>query len=311
MKTISVVIPNYNGIDLLEKNIPPLIEALVFAKTRWEIIVVDDASTDLSVSFVKTKYSDIIVLSNEKNMGFAETINRGIFLAQNDIVMALNTDVTVDKNVFEKILPRFNDFDVFAVTPNIIDPRNGYNQAIYRLKPGFCWFTDRCVQLAKIDSRQEVPLFFSSGGSSCYDRQKLLQLGGFDPIYKPFYVEDVDLSYRAWKAGWRCVLEPGCSVLHEANTTISKYNKRRKIKFIAAKNKIIFLWLNISDVKLVFLYILFFLPSLVWDIVSFRKYKLIGTFMAFCHLPEVVRARRKRKALFLVKDFEIIKRVSL
>ena len=294
MKSVSVVIPNYNGIDLLKNNIPPLIEALAYAELRWEIIIVDDASTDLSVDFIKRNYSDIVVLINEYNMGFAETINRGIFSAQYDIVMALNNDVTVEKNVFEMLLPRFADPDVFAVTPNIIDPRSGYNQAIWRLKPGFCWYTDCCMQLPEIDYHQEIPLFFSSGGSTCYDRHKLLQLGSFDPIYKPFYYEDVDLSYRAWKAGWKCVLEPGCSVLHKPNTTIKKYNKKRKIKFLAAKNKVIFLWLNISDQKLIFLYILFFIPSLIWDILTFRKYKFIGTFMAFRILPEIFRSEKTK-----------------
>lgn len=312
LKSVSVVIPTYNGLELLKKNLPQLIDALRHSGVEWEIIVVDDASTDASVDFLHEKFPCVSVFRNEMNQGFAETINRGISAARHEIVMALNNDVVVEKDLFDKLLPRFADPDVFAVTPNIIDPRNGSNQAIWKLeKQGVCWYSDTCLQLPEIALDREIPLFFSSGGASCFDRNKLLQLGGFDPIYKPFYAEDVDLSYRAWKAGWKCVLEPAAMVWHESSSTIRKYNKRRKIKLLAVKNKIIFLWLNITDNKLILLYVLFFIPSLLWDILSFRKYKFIGTFMALKHLPEIVKARKKRKILFVLKDMEVIEKISI
>jgi len=311
LKSVSVVIPTYNGLELLKKNLPPLLDALIYCGVEWEIIVVDDASSDASVDFLNGEFPCVAVLRNELNQGFAETINRGIFAAKHEIVMALNNDVTVEKELFSKLLPRFADPDIFAVSPNIIDPRNGINQAIYKLKPGICWFTDICLQTSEVYDNQAISLFFASRGSSCYDRRKLLLLGGFDPIYKPFYVEDVDLSYRAWKAGWKCVLEPTATVWHESSSTIRKYNKRRTIKFRTAKNKIIFLWLNITDKKLIFLYFLFFIPSLIWDIVSFRKYKFIGTFNALKYLPEIVKARKKRKTLFVLRDADVIVKISL
>jgi len=206
-----------------------------------------------------------------------------------------------------KALPRFSDRQIFAITPNVFDPRDNRNQAVYQLKPGICWFVDECLQ--DIPNAPEIPLFFSSGGSSFYDRQKLLQLGGFSKFYVPFYVEDVDLSYQAWKRGWKCLLEPTASVWHPVNSTIRKYHRQRKIKFLIARNKHYFMWLNVTDPFLVIRYVLFLPFSLLWDLLSFRKYKLIGFFWALPRIPEILRERWTRRKVSVSRDRDIINRV--
>jgi GT2 family glycosyltransferase len=308
MKSVSVVIPNYNGAGLLEKYLPPLKKVLSDHVENFEIIVVDDASQDTSVEFIRQQHPDVTVIVNEVNLGFGGTMNRGIHAAQGDILFSLNSDVLVDSDIFGAVLPHFSDPRLFAVTPNIIDPRSGYNQAVYRLKPGVCWYTDTCLQT--VPAEQEVPLFFACAGACFYDRAKLLELGGFDPLFSPFYVEDVDLSYQAWKRGWRCVLEPSATVYHFSNSTIEQYHRKRKIKFLTARNKTYFMWLNVTDSFLVWRYWLCFLPSLLWDIVSFRKYKFVGTFMALPRFFEVMRKRSVRRRYARTCDSDIIKLVS-
>lgn len=308
MKSVSVVIPNYNGVALLEKYLPPLLAALDKYVRTYEVIVVDDASKDDSVSFVRKNHPTVDVLVNEVNCGFGGTMNRGILAAHGDIVLSLNSDVLVDTDIFSAVLPRFNDTELFAVCPKIIDPRSGYNQAVYRLKPGVCWYTDTCEQ--KVDAHQEIPLFFACAGACFYDRAKLIALGGFDPVFSPFYIEDVDLSYQAWKRGWKCLLEPSATVYHFSNSTIEKHHKKRKIKFLTARNKTYFMWLNITDRYLVWRYWFFFVPSLLWDIVTFRKYKFIGTFMALPNFMKIMRKRGERKRYFCKSDREIISLIS-
>ncbi|WP_298432766.1 glycosyltransferase family 2 protein [Geobacter sp.] len=304
MFSVSVVIPTFNGRDLLLKNLPPLFEALERIDTTWEIIVVDDASSDDSVRMLQDLFPTVVVMRNHRNLGFAETINRGIFAAKHEIVFALNNDVVVEPDVLQRILPRFRDESIFAVTPNVLDPTTKHQQAIYKLRPGFCWFRDTCLPAPP--NGDEIPLFFASGGSSCYDRKKLWELGGFSLLYAPFYVEDVDLSYHAWKRGWKCVMEPAATVWHPVNSTIRKYHRQRKIKFLIARNKHIFMWVNITDPVLIFRYFLFLLPSLVWDVLSFRKYKLVGMFMALERLATIVRERRRRRPTFSRRDGTII-----
>lgn len=310
MKSLSVVIPNYNGIELLKQNIPPLKAALAKIVVPHEIIVVDDASGDDSIAFLKENHPDVILVCNPVNLGFADAMNAGITRAQYEIIFSLNSDVKVEENIFPVLLNRFNDSELFSVTPNIIDPRNGKNQASYRLIPGVCWFIDRCPQtLTEEEKKVDYPVFFGSGGATCYDRKKLLLLGGFPIIYAPFYIEDVDLSYQAWKRGWKCLLEPRVKVWHYSSSTIRKHSKYRKIRFIQGRNKHIFLWINITDNTLVLRYLLFLIPSLLWDIVSFRKYKFVGMFMALVKLNDVLIERRKRYPAMVVPDSKVIEKV--
>lgn len=304
MRGVSVVIPTFNGRDLLDKNLPPLFDALRRTESPSEVIVVDDASTDDSVSMLAERFPTVTVIRNERNLGFAETINLGFFSARHDVILALNNDVTVDPDLFTKSLSRFDDASIFSVTPNIIDPTTGKQQAIVKLVPGFCWFRDVCLPTPP--SEEEVSLFFASGGSSFLDRKKLLEIGGFSSLYFPFYVEDVDLSYQAWKRGWKCVLEPSVTAWHPVNSTIRKYHKRRKTKLIVARNKHMFMWVNVTNRHLIAKYLALFIPSLMLDVLLFRKYKFIGMFAAFSKINEILAERRRRRQFEVVSDLVVI-----
>jgi GT2 family glycosyltransferase len=311
MKSVSVVIPTYNGKGLLKKNLPSVIRAVEAYDAPTEIIIVDDAGTDGTAEFIQENYPQITLLVNSKNSGFGETINRGIFAARNEIVLALNNDIVVEEDLYSKTLRWFDDADVFSVTPNIVNPSKGTSEAITRLKPGVCWFGTVNLQLHDLqDTTSEIPLFFGSGGASFYSRKKLLQLGGFDPVYHPFYVEDLDLSYRAWKSGWKCLFEPSATVYHETSSTILSLHKKRKIKFIGDRNRTLFLWLNITDIQMIIRYFCFLPFSLIYDIVAFRKYKFVGFFWALGHLSSVVTGRRKRKSIFRMTDKDVMRIIS-
>jgi len=307
MASVSAVVPTFNGRDLLLKNLPPLLAALERSGAPAEVIVVDDASSDDTVPLLRERFPGVRVLVNPVNRGFGETINRGFQAARHDIVLALNNDVTVEPDLLAKALPKFGDASVFSVTPSVLDPETRRQQAIFRLKPGVCWFTD--TGLAQPPAGEEIPLFFASGGSSFYRRRMLSELCGFSPLYAPFYMEDADLSYQAWKRGWKCVMAPEAVVWHPVNTTIRKYHGRRKVKFLVARNRHLFLWANVTDRRLALRYFLCLLPSLAWDVVSFRKYKLWGMFLALGRLPDALRERRRRKPFAVRPDGEIIRLV--
>lgn len=308
MKSVSVVTPTYNGRQLLERNLPPLLQAAARHDAPVEVIVVDDASSDDTVTFLAERFPKVTVLANEHNLGFGETMNRGIAAARFDVVLALNNDILVEDDLFDRPLDRFDDPTVFSVTPDIIDPRRRESQAIPRLRPGVCWFQTRYLQRADLPTLEgEIPIFYGSGGASFYHREKLQALGGFDPIYHPFYIEDIDLSYRAWKAGWKCLMEPGTTVYHETSSTILTLHKKRKIKFIGDRNRTLFLWLNITDRSLILRYFLCLPFSLLYDVVAFRKYKFVGFFRALRYLPRVPALRRQRQRYFRVTDRQVFR----
>lgn len=308
MNSVSIVIPTYNGRTLLAKNLPPLFRAIACYAFPVEVIVVDDASSDGSAAFLREEFPQVTVVENELNAGFAATVNRGIHAARHDVVLALNNDILVEDDLFAHALHWFDDPAVFSVTPDIIDPRRRESQAITRLQPGVCWFKTCYLQradLATLDG--EIPIFYGSGGATFYDRLKLVELGGFDLIYHPFYIEDLDLSYRAWKAGWKCLLEPKTTVYHETSSTILNLHKKRKIKFIGDRNRTLLLWLNVTDRSLIFRYFLCLPFSLFYDVVAFRKYKFVGFFRALAYLKQIPSLRRQRQSYFRVTDQEVFR----
>src|SRR5882672_10979573 len=114
----SVVIPNWNGRDLLEKYLPSVITALAGHPAN-EIIVVDNGSTDGSAEYVRTAFPSVTVLALPTNLGFGGGSNAGFRAAKNDIVVLLNSDMRVERNFLAPLLAGFHDPQTFAVSCQI------------------------------------------------------------------------------------------------------------------------------------------------------------------------------------------------
>ena len=110
---ISVVIPNYNGRYWLEKIIPPLFTALENAALPFEIIVTDDGSTNDSVSYLRSAYPQVQVITSATNLGFAPAINKGIFASRYSHFLLLNNDVKLTPGFFSGLLRYFDREDTF------------------------------------------------------------------------------------------------------------------------------------------------------------------------------------------------------
>ena len=114
----SVVIPNWNGKDLLEQYLPSVVEALA-GNPDNEIVVVDNGSTDGSADFVRAAFPQVKLLALPRNLGFGGGSNAGIRAARNDIVVLLNSDMRVDPGFLAPLLEGFRDPQVFAVSCQI------------------------------------------------------------------------------------------------------------------------------------------------------------------------------------------------
>src|SRR3989304_6378080 len=110
---ISIVIPNFNGEQLLRKNLPAVLRAVGVD----EIIIVDDNSTDGSVEFIKLLLNKPIIklVENDKNLGFSSAVNRGVGKVSGEIVVLLNTIVSPEPDFLKPLIPHFQDSQVFAV----------------------------------------------------------------------------------------------------------------------------------------------------------------------------------------------------
>ncbi len=199
----SVVIPNWNGRDLLEKYVPSVVAAMAGHPDN-EIIVVDNASADDSVAFLAANFPQVRVVPLPRNLGFGGGSNTGFQNAKNDIVVLLNSDMEVEPDFLAPLLNGFSHPSVFAVSCQIFfrDP------AKHREETGLTqgWWENgglRVTHRADPQVDRAFPCFYPGGGSGAYDRAKFLELGGFDHLFRPFYVEDTDLGMMAWKRGWR------------------------------------------------------------------------------------------------------------
>jgi GT2 family glycosyltransferase len=304
-RRISIIIPNWNGKPLLERNLPFLLDALSPYQGKTEVIVVDDGSTDGSVEFLASSYPHIRVLSSSKNEGFAIACNKGVQSSKNEIVYLLNNDIVVSKNFLEPLWPYFEDDDFFAVS-SVAGPPNAdvslgalVPTAHVQFKYGIFWYYYKTI----INTKKPISVFFSTGGHSAFDKKKFLALGGFDTLYHPFYWEDIDISYRAWKRGWRSLYEPKSRVIHNNQTTIGAGFKKGFIQNIHWRNRFLFTWKNLDDIMLWCRHLSLLPFELALLPVFGYGYFSRGFFMALKKLPGVLKSRKKReKSAWTDKD---------
>lgn len=232
---ISVVIPNYNGIELLQKNLREVITSS--SGTDTEFIIVDDASIDGSVNFVKKNFSSVRVIKHSKNKGFSGAVNTGIKASHGNLIVLLNTDVIPEKDYLTHALTHFKDRDVFAVSFH----EKGYGSAKGKFENGFIVHEP----MGETDLAKET--FWVSGGSGIFRKEVLMELGMFDEkLLSPFYWEDVDIGYRAMKRGYKLIWEPNSHVLHKHESTISKISKSKR-NLILQRNQLLFIWKNLTS----------------------------------------------------------------
>ncbi len=290
---LSVVIPTYKNKNLLFEN---LNNNLPFLKD-CEIIVVND---DPEESLKKT-HPKLILLENQKNLGFWESVNRGVRKAKSEFVMLLNNDVKLLNDNYKIALKHFEkDKNLFAVSFAQKEKDNsiiGKNRIYWRA--GMFYH-------AKVNNLTFGSNAWAEGGACIIDKEKFLALSGFDPLYSPFYWEDIDLSYRAYKRGWSVVFDPNIKVDHQHESTICKYFEKPMVKTIAYRNQFIFIWKNITDWSL-FLSHLFFLPyNLIYFLLKGEREFLTGFFRAIKCFGKIIRRRKKEAKIIRVPDKDVL-----
>ena len=143
------------------------------------------------------------------------------------------------------------------------------------------------------------------------DRKRYLELGGFDNLYHPLYYEEIDLSYRALKRGWKVYYEPKSIAYHKVQSTITKQEKKRSIEWISARNNYLFVWKNILDPSLTLQFILFIPLFLIRDLFKLKSRFWIAFFMALKRMPAALKSRKEEKLNTLFSDNEILAKVNI
>lgn len=248
---VSLVVPNWNGRELLRRHVPSLLEAVRVHGGVAEIVVVDDGSTDDSVAVLERELPSVRLVRHQQNQGFAAACLTGARAASHPVVILLNSDVSVEPDFLRPLLAPFRDPTVFAVSPLILDRQGNVAKVTvnrpYLRRGELRWRgvePERLLELSRqpLEAPLEIPSLFPLGGAVALDRARFLELGGFDPLYHPFYYEDVDLGIAAWRRGWRCLVEPRSRVRHEDGGTIGRHFKRWKIKLAKRRHRLLMTW---------------------------------------------------------------------
>ncbi|GAB2773208.1 hypothetical protein GCM10027275_15210 [Rhabdobacter roseus] len=260
MKSISVVIPNYNGRHLFEKYFEHNYQIFKSLPTNVQIIVVDDASKDESVAYLKETYGDkITLIEKPMNSGFSETCNIGIERATNDLIFLLNTDVSLEPDYFEKLYRYFEYDDTFGVMGRIIGMDDDNIQEAARSPKILGRKIKSCDFFRLNDKETFTPTFYLSGAIALMDTRKLKAINGFNEMFNPYYGEDQELSIRAWRLGWKCYYEHSAICRHEVSASTKGHNTKRAIKQIHFRNRYYVHYLHLygMDLQLWHLQVLF------------------------------------------------------
>jgi GT2 family glycosyltransferase len=312
--SVSIVIPTWNARHLLEAMFPSLLASAYRYEEKtgspWEIIVVDDGSADDTIYWVECiPEKRVKIVTRRRNGGFAEACNVGFQSSHHDVVILLNNDVVVDHGFIEPLVRHFEKEPVFAVTCKAL----GRDQSTFcnggklgEFRRGF-WRAFRNYDfMPEADSQGQALISFSVCGGFCaFDRKKLLRLGGFELMMSPFYWEDVELSYRAWKRGWEVLYEPQSIVYHDASTTIGSVYRRGKISRVNTRNRFIFIWKNLHDPLMFSTHLVFIFLLIVQAVGTFRVSFLLGLLDALKRLPAILPLRYAEKRNAKVKDRQI------
>jgi GT2 family glycosyltransferase len=275
------------------------------AGSEDEVIVVDNASTDGSYEHLLTRHDIRLVglASNEYIFG----LNRGLDVASGRYVAFLNNDIVVEPEFVERCLERFSDGeDVFAVCPRILEI-TGADQGS---RTAGLWHRGLIFYRPLPHSPTPTDCFFAVGGQSFFRREMLDEIGSIDPLLWPMYHEDIELSYRAWKRGWRIRYAPDAVAHHRGGHSSKRAFSPRELRSFVRQNEYLTVWKDVTDPELLAEHVLLIVPRLLLAALKRDSSTLIGFGRALRRLPSVRGHRRSARAHMPVSDREVFRRVS-
>jgi GT2 family glycosyltransferase len=325
-ENVSIVIPSWNGLALLKQFLPSVIAAAnLYAEQsscQVEIIIVDDGSTDETLEWLESirenqksevksqKFeaaqlpaayrllpAELRCVKNEKNSGFSASCNNGIGAARYPLVFLINNDVELDEGAIAPLVENFADEKVFAAHCRVFELESNREVGTGKVgsfSKGFIRVHQSYAAIGKNTRNQPLFSMFAGGGSAMFDREKFLQIGGFDCLLSPFYWEDVELSYRAWKRGHTVLYEPRSVARHRVSSTISKLNQRR-VRMIEQRNRILYHWIHLHDFGMLASHILWVVFLALTAALRFQSIFFLSFIEALKRLPAIRKRRREEK----------------
>lgn len=252
-RPVSYVVPSYGDAHLLVDNLEAVFAEVDRRGLGDEVIAVDDTGRDELAAALGGRFPLLRVLSLERNGGFARALLAGVEAATRPLVFSMNPDVRVRPGFLDPLVACMDEAEVFAVVPRVL--LDGDEQRIESVtaleqraglwrvaQPGLAG--DAAPYLGRL-----LPVAFAVGGACLMRRADFLAAGGFDPLYEPFYWEDVDLCWEAWRSGRRVLYQPASVVEHHHRGTIGRVVPSELVRAAQERNRLLFHWKHLDDPK--------------------------------------------------------------
>ena len=211
---VSVVIPSFNGKELLRVCLRSLAQAAAIMPTSSiETIVVDDCSSDGTFEWLTREWGQVACVRLAQNRGFAGAANAGIAAARGQWVAILNNDAVVDRNWISVASGHFGDESTGCVASKVVSDRTGATESAgdgYTIA-GLAY--QRRGRHKPPSGGKSYRTFSACAAAAFYRRRALREVGVFEEPLESYY-EDVDLGFRLNLAGWRTICEPKSTVRH-------------------------------------------------------------------------------------------------
>ena len=255
MKKVSVVILNWNGLEMLQRFLPQVVE---YSQGEGvEVCVADNASTDASCAWVEESFPDVRLITLDKNYGFAEGYNRALQQVEAEYVVLLNSDVEVTPCWLEPLLAYMDRHpEVAACQPKIRSERHKeyfeYAGAAggFIDKYGYPFCRGRIFDVVEKDEEQYdtvLPIFWATGAALFIRLKDYRDAGGLDARFFA-HMEEIDLCWRLRSRGRQLVCIPQSVVYHVGAATLKKENPCKT--FLNFRNNLLMLYKNLPEKEL-------------------------------------------------------------
>lgn len=314
--SVTIQILNWDGLHLLKECLPAVAESVrrnsILSGVDHEILVVDNGSRDGSLDYLREHFPDVRVLPLDRNYGFSIGNNKGFQIVHSDIVVLLNNDMLANPDFLPPLLSPFKDPEVFAVSSQIFFPdpgrrREETGKTMGKFENGFfqLWHDE---VLAGDKDRATIPILWAGGGSCAIDMRKLRAIGGFDTLFHPFYVEDTDLGWQAWKRGWSCLFAPGSHVVHKHRGTSRPKFGDDFVDATIRRNQFLFIWKNVTETGLILQHLLR-LPKIHGRSIlqNGARSEIRSYVKAIARLPIAIWRRVANLREYVVSDREVLR----
>ncbi len=237
---VSLVIPSYNGKELTIK----LLESLKKTTYKnYEIVLVDNGSSDGTYEHVRTHYPYVKSVKIEKNRGFAGGMNFGIKKSKGDYIVVMNNDMTFDPKWLAELVKVAEDDKSIGILGSAYTEKNIDFVRLGYVECGKTLLNFKPIDIQKKNFRKLPPVTNVDNTFGLTRRTLLNKVGLFDEKFF-IYWEEVDLCYRAKKAGYKIAVATKSTVFHGGSQTMKKYSFLKTFHY--HKNKIRFIMKNLN-----------------------------------------------------------------